>query len=171
MTGKILIPVIMEPLQHWPPGVVTLHLGRCMHVDASVDISAAAEKLNSMLRAYGLHPATRLSHNTGRQSSVQLPPLSSHRQSDMFRSWYRSPDTQLQGPFPPLTPPMSFHCPNMFRWRRLPQRAKSVIASSLVPPSSGSELVERRRLSLKVGLMNESLHLPLTGGPPSGRPP
>lgn len=72
---KIMLPVILEASMlnttNWPPGVVPLHLGNCLYVDASGDNwSDVAKSLTTMLVALGVRPVGRRIRRPHR-----LPPL------------------------------------------------------------------------------------------------
>tara|TARA_B110000046_G_C12935601_1_gene373448 strand:+ start:469 stop:1005 length:537 start_codon:yes stop_codon:yes gene_type:complete len=58
---KVLVPVIMEPSMRnpsdWPPGVVTMHFGSTLYVDASssTDMKDVAHKLSAMLNRLNIN--------------------------------------------------------------------------------------------------------------------
>ena len=132
-----MIPVIMEPLHPWPPGVVTLHLGRSMHVDASDDLGAAAERLNDMLVAYGMRPAGSAKGTSARRSVSlwgKLPPIPGAITLDYAvlrpnpvvngTSWSHNYRSTLHHSVAPLTPPTM--CGNPFRRKRTLRPATKV---------------------------------------------
>jgi hypothetical protein len=60
--GKLMIPIIMEPYMldpsKWPSGIVPLHLGSTLYLDASNDdiVGKCIFSLNRMLHHYGVFP-------------------------------------------------------------------------------------------------------------------
>ena len=75
---KIMIPVILEPSMldtlDWPSGVVPLHLGTCLFIDATGDDwKEYATNLDKMIHSLGIHK--QLSTLPKRRMSFRLPPL------------------------------------------------------------------------------------------------
>jgi hypothetical protein len=67
--NKLMIPVIMEPellaLNNWPPGIVSLHFGSTLYINASMNcLYNSTFELNKQLNQYHLHPNHPMhSHN------------------------------------------------------------------------------------------------------------
>lgn len=116
---KIMIPLVLEPLQRWPHGVVTLHLGRCMYVDACSDnVQNAVHNLNEMLLAYQFRPYNKTSN------VPRLPPLPQNLKNTNEKSkcWSREsmidkPQTRPTTVLAPSTPRQSLNCIRFYRSR------------------------------------------------------
>lgn len=127
--GKIMIPVIMESLPIWPRGVVTLHLGRCMYVDATDNLEIAAETLHKMLLAYGLLPSGKIKIQPHPR---KLQPISRTVQKmPMVHSWIT---TRAIPPVRPQGTPPTF-CSGFLRRHRYLRNPRPSIHPPICPTS------------------------------------